>query len=324
MPELNTLGPTIKSTYEGQPNTNAYTDADKQKVASLSTVATSGSYTDLRNTPVIITKEDLAKVAGSGEYSDLVNVPDLVELDDSGKIPVEYLNVSGMNFKGAWNASTNTPELLDGEGEVGDFYKVSVAGTFNFGNGEYNFLVGDWVMFAAGVWQRIGVVESVASVNGKVGAVRLTAQDVGAVGSVNGKTGQAVILNAADVSALPATYKPDWADVQGKPTIPPPYVHPKLSYRNTLSSRTANTWYTHSGPMDRIVNITTNYAESSASSIIEMREAGTTGVFSIRGAAIGTGFSNQVIQAIVPSGWQYRFVPGGSRTVFAWIEGDYA
>ncbi len=35
MPELNTLGPTLKSTYEGQPDTNAFTDAEKSKLAGI-------------------------------------------------------------------------------------------------------------------------------------------------------------------------------------------------------------------------------------------------------------------------------------------------
>lgn len=122
----------------------------------------------------------------------------LATLDSSGTVPLDQLNVSGLEFLGAWNASTNTPTLVDGTGNVGDFYKVSVPGTFNFGNGSYTFAVGDWVMFAGGTWQRIGVHESVSTVNSKTGMVVLTASDVG---------------------ALPSTYKPNWADVQNKPAL---------------------------------------------------------------------------------------------------------
>lgn len=115
-------------------------------------------------------KQSLSEKGQAGGYP---------SLDNSGKIPLEFLNVSGLTFKGAWDASTNTPTLLDGTGSVGDFYKVSVGGTYNFGNGEHTFAEGDWVMFAAGVWQRIGVHETVQSVNGKVGAVVINKSDIG-------------------------------------------------------------------------------------------------------------------------------------------------
>lgn len=115
-------------------------------------------------------KQSLSEKGQAGGYP---------SLDNSGKIPLEFLNVSGLTFKGAWDASTNTPTLLDGTGSVGDFYKVSVGGTYNFGNGEHTFVEGDWVMFAAGVWQRIGVHETVQSVNGKIGAVVINKTDIG-------------------------------------------------------------------------------------------------------------------------------------------------
>src|SRR5690554_584308 len=133
------------------------------------------------------TKIDKAKIGASGGVA---------PLDEAGVVPLEHLNVSGLNFFGAWDASTNTPELVDGVGTVGDFGKVSVAGTQNFGNGAHSFQVGDWVIYAAGTWQRIGVHEAVASVNGKTGAVQLT---------------------AADVGALPDSYSPAWLDISGKP-----------------------------------------------------------------------------------------------------------
>lgn len=39
MPEITTLGAVIKSTYEGEPNTNAFTDAEKSKLAGIQTGA---------------------------------------------------------------------------------------------------------------------------------------------------------------------------------------------------------------------------------------------------------------------------------------------
>ena len=39
--------------------------------------------------------------------------------------------VGASNYKGAWNASTNTPTINTSSGTDGDFYTVSVAGTFD-------------------------------------------------------------------------------------------------------------------------------------------------------------------------------------------------
>lgn len=153
-------------------------------------------------------------------------------LDAAGLVPLAHLNVSGLSFKGAWSPATNTPTLIDGTGSTGDFYKASVAGSYNTGNGSFTYAVGDWIIFAGGTWNRLGSSDSVAMVNGKMGNVVLTAADVGAmaagyvapVASVNGKSGGAVSLNAADVGALPTTYSPpnqvkSWGDITGKPDL---------------------------------------------------------------------------------------------------------
>lgn len=351
--ELNTLGPVVKTTYEGQPNTNAFTDAEKVKLANLSDLQFSGAYADLTGKPALFSGawNDLtgrpayiaAGATRAAVMADIGAIPvaqkgqagGVAPLDSAGLVPLVHLNVGGLSFKGAWNPVANAPPLIDGTGSVGDFYKADRAGTFNFGNGDFNFLTGDWVIYAGGTWQRIGTSDAVAMVNGKLGNVVLTAADVGAlptsytapVTTVNGKSG-AVTLNAAEVGALPSTYSPPaatWAGLPDKPEIPSPYVVPRLTYADRLGSRVATTWYTNGSAHDRIVNISTNYIAASASSIIAMRAPGTTTpVFSARSQATGTGECNQIIQAIVPAGWEYRFVPGASRTVFTWFEGDYS
>jgi len=160
-----------------------------------------------------------ARDAISAIGTDRIGVPGgIAPLDQSGMLPVDRINVSGLTFKGAWNAATNSPALLDGTGSVGDFYKVSEPGTFNFGNGAYDFVEGDWVIFAAGVWQRIGVHEAVASVNGQTGMV---------------------VLTAADVGALPADYEPP-------AYVPPPFaaihVQEQASAGTNGGATTAGTW----------------------------------------------------------------------------------
>jgi hypothetical protein len=102
-------------------------------------------------------------------------------LDSGGKIPASQLPNSVMEFKGSWDASTNTPTLADGTGNAGDVYRCSVAGTVNFGSGAISFGVGDWVMYNGSIWQHSPATDAVTSVNTKTGAVVLNYSDVGAL-----------------------------------------------------------------------------------------------------------------------------------------------
>jgi len=70
--------------------------------------------------------------------------------------------IGALNYKGTWNASTNTPSLASGVGAKGDYYVVSVAGTTTL-DGISNWGVGDWATFNGSVWQR---VEGGANLNG--------------------------------------------------------------------------------------------------------------------------------------------------------------
>ena len=64
--------------------------------------------------------------------------------------------ISGLTFKGAWNANTNVPFLQSGVGVAGEYYIVSVAGTTNL-DGTFDWQVGDWAIFegATNMWQKI-------------------------------------------------------------------------------------------------------------------------------------------------------------------------
>jgi hypothetical protein len=70
-----------------------------------------------------------------------------------------------MEFKGVWNAATNTPTLVDGTGNAGDVYLCNVAGTVNFGAGPIAFAVGDYAVYTGTVWARSsGATGTVTSV----------------------------------------------------------------------------------------------------------------------------------------------------------------
>lgn len=63
--------------------------------------------------------------------------------------------LGALNYKGTWNASSNTPTLADGTGAKGDYYVVSTAGTQTFGGVQLFFGTGDWIAYNGAVWQRV-------------------------------------------------------------------------------------------------------------------------------------------------------------------------
>ena len=101
-------------------------------------------------------------------------------LDENGRIPYSQLPESAMEYKGQWNAETNTPTLADGTGTKGDFYIVSVAGTQNLGSGNIQFFVNDRVIYDGSVWSRLsaGDVKTVNSVLPENGNVALTGENI--------------------------------------------------------------------------------------------------------------------------------------------------
>ena len=70
--------------------------------------------------------------------------------------------IGALNYKGTWNASTNTPALASGVGTKGDYYVVSVAGSTTL-DGISNWGVGDLATYNGSIWQR---VEGGADLNG--------------------------------------------------------------------------------------------------------------------------------------------------------------
>jgi len=119
------------------------------------------------------TPEDSANKGSANGYA---------SLDGGGKVPVSQLPNSIMEFQGTWDADTNTsPVLVDGVGNIGDVYRVNVAGTQDLGSGSQTFVVGDWIMYDAGsVWRMAhSGADSVLSVNGLSGIVVLDKNDIG-------------------------------------------------------------------------------------------------------------------------------------------------
>jgi hypothetical protein len=101
-------------------------------------------------------------------------------LDAGGTVPLSQIPASiqgGVSYQGTWNASTNTPTLVNGVGVKGYYYVVSVAGSTNL-DGITSWNVGDWAIFNGTVWQKVDNTDAVTSVNGYTGTVVLTTTDV--------------------------------------------------------------------------------------------------------------------------------------------------
>lgn len=118
-----------------------------------------------------------------------INVPSgIPQLDGSGKILVSQLPNSVMEYKGTWNAATNTPTLVNGTGNQGDVYLCNVAGTTDFGAGPITFFVGDQVIYSGAIWQRAsgatGTVTSVA-VTESGDALTITGSPITTSGTIN-------------------------------------------------------------------------------------------------------------------------------------------
>ena len=99
-------------------------------------------------------------------HNSVIGQPDgIVPLNASGRIDSQYLTIDAMEYKGTWDASTNTPTLTNGTGTDGDFYICEVAGTVDFGSGNIEFRVNDRVIYNGSEWQKLkaGNVDTVNS-----------------------------------------------------------------------------------------------------------------------------------------------------------------
>lgn len=157
--------------------TTAYADAAATAAASgfIVQTITNGDTTHASSSDALFDalalKESLANKDMAGGYAGL---------DGGGKILASQLPNSVMELQGDYDASTNTPTLIDGTGNPGDVYVVNAAGTQDFGSGNITFSVGDYAIYGgSGVWFKSINSNTVTSVNGYTGVVSLNATDIG-------------------------------------------------------------------------------------------------------------------------------------------------
>ena len=132
-------------------------------------------------------------------------------LDSTGRVPYSQLPESAMEFKGEWNANTNTPHLQDGTGTNGDFYVCTVGGTVNFGTGgvtrNITFYPNDRVIYegTSQQWFRLPAGE-VRTVNGQSGDVVLDGEDI----NYSSASGSPTIKEKIDTVEGYAKTQSDW------------------------------------------------------------------------------------------------------------------
>jgi hypothetical protein len=124
------------------------------------------------------TSSQFLKADGSVDSTTYQNTADkgqpngYASLDGNGKVPLTQINdalIGNVNFQGLWNASTNTPTLVDppSSGTKGYYYIVSTGGTF----AGITFEVGDWIISNGTAWGKVDNTDAVSSVFGRTGNV---------------------------------------------------------------------------------------------------------------------------------------------------------
>lgn len=173
-------------------------------VAYIAAMAFSGSYNDLTDKPFIPTKfsdltnDTLNNVNNTSDANKPVSTAQQAALDlkinlsekaaalgvatlgADGKLATSQIPPSllgAANYQGTWNALTNSPALATGVGTKGYYYVVTTAGSTNL-DGESDWKLGDWAIYNGTAWQKVDNTDAVLSVNGLIGAVTLTTDNI--------------------------------------------------------------------------------------------------------------------------------------------------
>jgi hypothetical protein len=116
-------------------------------------------------------------------------------LDASGKVPTTQLPaaiVGALDYQGTYDCSGGSYPAAPAKGQ---YWVCSVAGTIS----GVAYGIGDWLTYNGASWNRIDNQQVVSSVCGKVGAVTLSASDVGADASGAAAAAQ----SAAEAASIP-------------------------------------------------------------------------------------------------------------------------
>ena len=157
-----------------------------------------------------------------------------VPLDANSKILETYLPASiigQLNYVGTWDATNDTPTLPDPTTVNGDYYIVSVAGTYL----GVSYGIGDWIVSNGIAWEKIDNTESVSTVFGRLGNILANSTDYDAFYPTLTNLPN-LVANNADVAAN--TLKVGITTAQANEIIA---NNDKISFDTVSSTRLADT-----------------------------------------------------------------------------------
>ena len=158
------------------------------------------------NTQLGGVKVDASSITING--SGVISVPAVATLGQTngiatlgadGKLTSDQIPTSlsgAIVFKGTWDASTNSPTLVDGTGQNGWQYAVAVAGTVNLGSGNLSFVPGDFIIYNGSIWQKIAAntIAAAGTLTGSTLASGVTASSLTSVGTIGTGIWQGTIV----------------------------------------------------------------------------------------------------------------------------------